>query len=129
MSTPSPWSGRLHPLYRLPLDLILMITDHLDPETFISLAFATYPLLRHHGLAPAMSVQRLSQLVNRSRLPFMFRLLPLPTELLLQTMRFLSPVDLIWFVVANYQHLAATGIAPPLTGDRIRTLRAACQES
>lgn len=117
-----------HPIYRLPLDLILMITDRLSPEDFINLAFANYPLLRHYGLVPALPSQRLAELVNRSRLRAMFKLLPLPTELLLQTMRLLSPVDMMLFVMANYDDLVAKGIAPALTQDRIRALRTACAQ-
>lgn len=121
-------AARRHPIYRLPLDIILMITDRLSPEDFINLAFANYPLLRHYGLVPALPSQRLAQLVNRSRLRSMFRLLPLPTELLLQTMRLLSPVDMMLFVMANYDDLVAKGIAPALTKDRIRALRTACSQ-
>lgn len=121
-------AARRHPIYRLPLDIILMITDRLSPEDFINLAFANYPLLRHYGLVPALPSQRLAKLVNRSRLRSMFKLLPLPTELLLQTMRLLSPVDMMLFVMANYDDLVAKGIAPALTKDRIRALRTACSQ-
>ena len=115
-----------HPLYRLPIEIILEITDRLPLEDFISFAFAHYPLLRHHGLVPAMSVQELSLLHRRSRLPSLFCLVPLPVELLLQTMRFLRPLDTMRFVFANYQHLAHSGIAPFLSADVIRALGTVC---
>lgn len=128
MSGNSSQAAQRHPIYRLPLDLILMITDRLTPEDFIHLAFANYPLLRHYGLVPAMSRIRIAQLVNQSQLPSMFRLLPMPTELLLHTMRMLSPIDLMRFVLANYDDLVAQGIAPALTRETIQALTSACQQ-
>jgi len=117
-----------HPIYRLPLDLILIITDRLTPEEFISLAFANYPLVRHYGLVPAMSVRQLAQLIDRSNLRSIFRLIPLPTELLLQTMRKLHPIDLMRFVMANYGDLVGRGLAPQLTQETIRALRSELEQ-
>ena len=37
----------------------------------------------------------------------------------------LKPIDLMRFVVANYQDLARQGIAPPLTVETVRQLRVA----
>ena len=128
MSGQASQMAQRHPIFRLPLDLILMITDRLAPEDFINLAFANYPLVRHYGLVPAMSLVRVAQLINRSTLPSMFRLVPLPTELLLQVIRRLSPLDLMRFVMANYGDLVGRGLAPSLTDETIRALRSACQQ-
>lgn len=117
-----------HSIYRLPLDIVLMITDRLDPEEFISLAFANYPLVRHYGLVPAMSARNLAQLIDRSSLRSIFRLLPLPTELLLQTMRKLHPIDLMRFVMANYGDLVRRGLAPQLTPETIQALRSELEQ-
>lgn len=102
-----------------------MIIDRLTPEEFINFAFANYPLLLHYGLAPAMSARQLAHLIDRSSLPSIFRLIPLPTELLLQTMRKLSPIDLMRFVMANYSDLVSRGLAPQLTDETIKALACA----
>lgn len=121
-------SSQILPIYSLPMELILDITDRLPLQSFINFAFAHYPLLCRYGLVPAMSVSQLSQLIRQSRLPSLFRLVPLPPELILQTLRFLSPRDTMNFVLANYKHMAVTGIAPPLTDATINSLRSACNE-
>lgn len=38
-------------------------------------------------------------------------------------MRHLKPIDIMRFVVANYQDLARQGIAPPLTPETVMQLR------
>ena len=80
----------IQPLHSLPLEIILDITSYLPAEAFISFAFAHFALLRRCGLAPSLSTQQLANLVEHARLPRFFRLVPLPSELLLQTMRYLS---------------------------------------
>ena len=42
---------------------------------------------------------------------------------MLSVMRYLKPIDMMRFVVANYQDLARQGIAPPLTDETIMELR------
>lgn len=113
----------LHPFYTLPHELILDIIDLLPPDSFINFVFANYPLLRLHGLAPALSSARVSYLVRQTRIPTHFQLLPFPPELNLQVLRYFRPLDLMNFVMANYQHMAAQGIAPPLTAVTIQQLR------
>lgn len=118
-----------HPFHRLPLELILQMIDLLPAEAFINFAFAHYPLLHRHGLVPSLSTPELSHIVSRSRLPRLFRLLPLPSELLLQTIRHLSPLDTMRFVLANYEDLVRSGIAPKLTAETVRSLRASCWDA
>ncbi len=116
-----------HPLHRLPVELVLEIIDCLNAEQFIRFAFAHYPFLQCYGLVPAMSTQRLSALVKRSRLlPTFLQLVRLPTETLLEIMRHLNPIDTMRFVLANYQHLAMRGIAPRLTRTTMWSLEQAC---
>lgn len=112
-----------HPFYTLPAELILNITDFLPPESFINFAFANYPLLHTHGLAPALSQPRVSYITNQTQLSTLFPLIRMPAEIMLHIMRNLKPIDIMRFVVANYQDLARQGIAPPLTVDMVRQLK------
>lgn len=118
-----PQSRPQHPFYSLPPELILDIIDLLPPEAFINFSFANYPLLHAYGLAPALSQPRVSYITSRTGLPALFRLIDLPAEIMLHIMRNLKPIDIMRFVVANYQDLARRGIAPPLTDETIRQLR------
>ena len=112
-----------HPFYTLPPELILDIVDLLPPEAFINFAFANYPLLHANGLAPALSRVRIDYLANNTRIPAMFPLFRMPAELILDIMSNLKPIDIMRFVLANYQDLARQGITPPLTADTLRQLR------
>ena len=112
-----------HPFYTLPAELILDIVDLLPPESFINFAFANYPLLHRNGLAPALSRPRVRYITTQTRLSSMFPLLRMPAEIMLHIMRHLKPIDIMRFVVANYQDLARQGIAPPLTPETVRQLR------
>lgn len=114
-----------HPFYNLPAELVLDIIDLLPPDSFINFVFANYPLLRSYGLAPALSSARLSYLTRQTRIPTHFQLLPFPPEINLQVLSYLRPFDLMNFVMANYQHMALQGIAPPLTAVTIQQLRRA----
>ncbi|KAM0713678.1 hypothetical protein Q7P37_010640 [Cladosporium fusiforme] len=112
-----------HPFYTLPPELILDIVDLLPPESFINFAFANYPLLHAYGLAPALSRVRIDYITNNTRIPALFPLFRMPAEIMLHIMRNLRPIDIMRFVLANYQDLERQGIAPPLTGDTLRQLR------
>ena len=118
-STPQP------PFYTLPAELILDIVDFLPPESFINFAFANYPLLHTHGLAPALSRPRVSYITTQTQIPALFPLLRMPAEITLHIMRHLKPLDIMRFAVANYQDLARQGIAPPLTAETVKQLRRA----
>ena len=112
-----------HPFYTLPAELILDIVDLLPPESFINFAFANYPLLHNHGLAPALSRPRVSYITTQTQLPALFPLIRMPAEIMLHIMRNLKPIDIMRFVVANYQDLERQGIAPPLTAEMVVQLR------
>jgi hypothetical protein len=112
-----------HPFYSLPPELIFDIVDLLPAESFINFAFANYPLLHHNGLAPSLSGPRVSYITNQTQIPSLFPLIRLPAEIMLSVMRYLKPIDMMRFVVANYQDLARQGIAPPLTDETIMQLR------
>lgn len=114
-----------HPFYRLPSELILDIVDLLPPESFINFVFANYPLLRHYRLAPALSPGRVTYLTTQTRIPAMFPLLRMPPELMLQVMSNLPPMDVVRFVLANYQDLARQGIAPALSVETVEQLKQA----
>ena len=125
LPTPSTDATPQHPFYTLPAELILDIVDFLPPESFINFAFANYPLLHTHGLAPALSRPRVSYITTQTQLPALFPLLRMPAEITLHIMHHLKPLDIMRFVVANYQDLARQGIAPPLTAETVKQLRRA----
>lgn len=112
-----------HPFYTLPSELILDIVDLLGPESFINFAFANYPLLHSYGVAPALSRTRVIYITTQTQIPALFPLLRMPAEIMLHIMRNLKPLDIMRFVVANYQDLARQGIAPPMTPGTERQLR------
>jgi hypothetical protein len=112
-----------HPFYTLPSELILDIVDLLGPESFINFAFANYPLLHSYGVAPALSRTRVIYITTQTQIPALFPLLRMPAEIMLHIMRNLKPIDIMRFVVANYQDLARQGIAPPMTPGTERELR------
>lgn len=114
-----------HPFYLLPAELILDIIDLLPPEAFINFAFANYPFLEASGLAPALSRIRIEYIQAKTRIPALFPLLRIPAEITLQIMHHLKPMDMMRFVLANYQDLARQGITPPLTQDTLWQLRSA----
>ena len=114
-----------HPFYGLPAELILDIIDYLPAEAFINFAFANYPLLHRHGLAPALSKPRVRYITQSTQLPTLFPLLRMPAEITLQIMRSLNPIDTMRFVVANYKDLERQGIAPALTEETVVQLKAA----
>lgn len=112
-----------HPFYLLPAELILDIIDLLPPEAFINFAFANYPFLHASGLAPALSRVRIDYIQDNTRIPALFPLFRIPAEITLEIMHNLKPIDIMRFVLANYQDLARQGITPPLTEDTLRQLR------
>lgn len=113
----------LHPFYSLPAELIVEILDRLTPDSFLIFAFANYPLLATHGMAPVMSPARIRYIQTRTSIVASnFPLLTLPPELTLNIMGFLGAADLMRFAVANYQLLVQQNIAPPLTEEMIRAL-------
>ena len=114
-----------HPFYTLPPELIFDIVDLLPPEAFINFAFANYPLLHSYGLAPSLSRPQVTHITTQTRIPALFPLLRMPAEITLHIMRHLKPIDIMSFVVANYQDLARQGIAPPLSAETVRQLRTA----
>lgn len=118
-----------HPFYSLPAELMFDIVDLLGPEAFINFAFANYPLLDRHGLVPALSTPRVSYITNQTQLPTLFPLIRMPAEITLHVMRNLKPLDIMRFVVANYQDLARQGIAPELTAETVKQLRNAIGSS
>ena len=115
--------GPQHPFYRLPAELILDIIDLLPPDAFINFAFANYPFLHASGMAPALSRIRIQYIQERTRIPALFPLFRIPAEITLEIMHHLKPIDIMRFVLANYQDLARQGITPPLTEDTLRQLR------
>lgn len=113
----------LHPFYSLPSELILDIVDLLPPEAFINFAFANYPLLHAYGLAPTLSRLRVAYLTMQTQIPALFPLLRIPPEIMLNVIGWLKPIDIMRFVVANYQDLARQGIAPALSEHTVKQLR------
>ncbi|GAB7351321.1 hypothetical protein MBLNU459_g1733t1 [Dothideomycetes sp. NU459] len=122
MARPTP-SLPAYPFYTLPSELILDIVDMLPPDAFINFAFANYPLLFAYGLAPGLSPATVSHLARQTRITTHLQLLPFPAEVTLQILSRLKPIDIMNYVLANYQNLAAQGIAPALTPETIQQLR------
>lgn len=122
-TTTTTSTGPNHPFYTLPPELIFDIVDLLPAESFINFAFANYPLLHHNGLAPSLSRPRVSYITNQTQISALFPLIRLPAEIMLSVMHYLKPIDIMRFVVANYQDLARQGIAPPLTEETVAQLR------
>lgn len=120
-----PFNKPDHPFYNLPPELILSIVDFLPAEAFINFAFANYPLLHHNGLAPSLSKPRVSYLTNQTQIASLFPLIRLPPEIMLSVIKRLKPIDVMRFVLANYQDLARQGIAPPLSEETKMQLRGA----
>lgn len=114
-----------HPFYNLPAELMLHIVDLLPPESFINFAFANYSLFLANGLAPALSSKRIAIMMRRTDINRHFSLLPFPAELNLQIMSLLKPIDIMRFVIANYQEVERQGIAPKLTVEIISRLQSA----
>ena len=107
-----------HGLYSLPPEMVYEIVSYLGPTDFVSLLFANYDLLCHHGLAPRLSIDRLATLLAICSLRAHESATPLhrlPTELLIYTMSSMRPLAMVNFVFAHYHHLRLRGIAPPLT--------------
>lgn len=111
-------------LVDLPTELLLSIIDLLPPEAFINFALANYSLLHLHGLAPALSAPRVRYITKLAPLDTALPLLRMPAEITLYIMGNLNPSDTMRFVVANYSDLARQGIAPALTPETVRWLRA-----
>jgi hypothetical protein len=107
----------------LPSELFLDIVDYLPAEAFINFAFANYPLLHSNGLAPALSRPRIVYITTQTQIPALFPLLRIPAEIVLHIMRHLKPIDIMRFVVANYQDLVGKGIASPLSPATVMQLR------
>lgn len=126
MALNTPTIRQQHPIQDLPAELLLSIIDLLPLESFINFALATYPLLRTHGLAPALSLSRVGYITQAPdpgpRAPHLHAL---PTEIVLCIMDRLNPSDTMRFVVANYQDLARQGIAPALTQEIVGSLQRA----
>lgn len=123
-TTATPTARRpRHPFYSLPSELILDIVDLLPADGFINFAFANYPLLHSYGMAPALSRPRVVYITTQTQIPALFPLLRMPPEIMLHIMRHLKPIDIMRFVVANYQDLARQGIAPPLSPATVMQLR------
>lgn len=114
------------------MELVLDIVDLLPPDASVNFVFANYPLLCSYGLAPALSSTRLAYLARRARespsdaqTSVHFQLLPFPPEITLQVLAYVRPIDLMNFVMANYQHMVFLGIAPHLTPPTVQQLRRA----
>lgn len=112
-----------HQFYSLPAELLLDIVELLPVKAFISFAFAFYPLLLSKGLAPSLSPHEVAYLAEQTEFACQSQLLLLPTELVLQVLGHLKPIDVMRMVVANYQDLARRGIAATLSAETTQRLK------
>ena len=89
---------------RLPAELILDILNGLDILDLASLIFAIFPILRHHRIAPAISMGRIEAMRRRS-IPQHARrpgIQSLPPELRLYIGQTLNAREKINFVIATW---------------------------
>jgi len=108
------------PIYSLPPELILDIVGLLYPVDFVNFVFATFHLLRHHGIAPAVSTAHVCDLLLFHPQPEVFpggtpSLLTLPIELLMEIISYMNTTDMINFVLGVYQPLVTRSIARGLS--------------
>lgn len=114
---------------RLPPELILRIILMLSPEEFINFVFADYSLLVDKGMAPRLTAGTISRLIqaNQDRTILARKVtgyLWFPVELSLEILRYLQPTPfmLVSYVIANYVHLAQSGVTIPLQGKTLYRL-------
>ncbi len=102
------------PIYQLPPELILAILDKLDLIVFPAMIIGMFHLLRHHGIAPAMTTTDLKLFLkcsNPSRLnndtgpktTAARGFYSLPMEIRLEVYRHLSAREKISFVLATFE--------------------------
>ena len=101
--------------YALPAELLLNVLDRLDILDFPSLICATYPLLRHHSIAPPMLPQELAEMMAAAssgslrRRPRSWPLGQtsgvgrLPPELRASVDRYLTTLDKVSFAIATWR--------------------------
>jgi hypothetical protein len=110
----------------LPIELILEILSYLPPDALISFGFANYHLLITHSLASLLSRPTMIRLMNQAIVLRMRTSTASPTslssEVHLQILRNMEPIDVLNYGIANYLVLAQQGIAPPLSQDTLRRL-------
>ncbi|THY28946.1 hypothetical protein D6D01_03723 [Aureobasidium pullulans] len=113
----------------LPTELILEIMSYLSPDALLSFGFANYHLLVRHSMAPLLSSCTMTRLVHQAAVPRTRTTgqLSVPTEVNLQILRHLGPVDSLNYAMANYLILAQQGIAPSLSTETLRRLNRAVQ--
>ncbi|CAD0012270.1 unnamed protein product [Aureobasidium pullulans] len=113
----------------LPTELILEIMSYLAPDALLSFGFANYHLLVRHSMAPLLSSCTMIRLVHQAAVPRTRTTgqLSVPTEVNLQILRHLGPVDSLNYAMANYLILAQQGIAPSLSSETLRRLNRAVQ--
>ncbi|THW75251.1 hypothetical protein D6D19_04184 [Aureobasidium pullulans] len=113
----------------LPTELILEIMSYLAPDALLSFGFANYHLLVRHPMAPLLSSCTMIRLVHQAAVPRTRTTgqLSVPTEVNLQILRHLGPVDSLNYAMANYLILAQQGIAPSLSSETLRRLNRAVQ--
>ncbi|CAD0024773.1 unnamed protein product [Aureobasidium pullulans] len=113
----------------LPTELILEIMSYLAPDALLSFGFANYHLLVRHSMAPLLSPCTMIRLVHQAAVPRTRTTgqLSVPTEVNLQILRHLGPVDSLNYAMANYLILAQQGIAPSLSSETLRRLNRAVQ--
>jgi hypothetical protein len=119
-------NGPPHGLFRLPVELRLIIMEDMAPHNFINFALATYSLLRplHWNLVPRITPERVRQMKDSTHVASsLFQ--RLPNELILDILGRLRRVDMMRYVFMDYQVMVVKGIAPALTLDTIKQLKKA----
>ncbi|KAF2182699.1 hypothetical protein K469DRAFT_218378 [Zopfia rhizophila CBS 207.26] len=97
---PPPPRGSLD---NLPAELLLDIIRYLHSEEYATFALALYPLLRRHGLVPALTKETYLR-ITRQRPPPSSKTgsyWRLPVEMTDEIMRYLEPADMIAFLFSN----------------------------
>ena len=98
-----------HGLYGLPAEMLIHILDRLDLVDLPAFVAAAYPLLRHHGLAPALAPRGYTWMERPRYSAFalatssiLVGIRYLPLEILVQVTGHLSVEEKITFIIANW---------------------------
>ncbi|KAF2016588.1 hypothetical protein BU24DRAFT_205994 [Aaosphaeria arxii CBS 175.79] len=122
---PSPPPPPPRGFHSLPAELLLLITQYIRTEDYLSFALAIYPTLERHGLVPPLTVGIYHRIIgawqNRAAPVENTRPDPpgpgiLPIELVELILRSLEPADVIAVIFAHRRliarYLPATSLSP-----------------
>lgn len=101
---PPPAPGKN--FHSLPAELLLGVIQYLQSDDYVAFALALYPVLRHHGLVPPLTVDIYHRITRERPSPpgSIPSYWPLPTELTEEILHYLEPADQI-ALLFSHRHL------------------------